>query len=230
MGKDKEENTPSLGKNGFPKKYWKENYSEPETMDGIGNAKEHALYIKSLFRVQGIAVNNLIDLGCGLGHLGKDVSNALRAKTYVGIDPSNYAFKYFQENIFSQFKTKDAQIYKSDIVSFLESDYFQASGPWDLGLCSSVLQYMEEDEIHEMMNLLFTKCRYLYLSVPTDKELERQVSELGFLDKYAIRRPRKVYFDLIRPYFNFVSYRILESKFFFDKKDTKFHDFLFRFE
>ena len=58
---------------GFPDQYWHENYSDPSDMDGIGNAKEHALYLKYLMGIEYIDVSSIIDFGFGLGPLFKEM-------------------------------------------------------------------------------------------------------------------------------------------------------------
>lgn len=219
-----------VAEKGFSKEYWDENYSELDTMDGVVNAREHALYLKALFRVQTINIKRILDLGCGLGHLGVAMANTFKVQSYLGVEPSAHAFKEFRDHQLENFKTNDCEIIKTDIISFLESEQFQDEKPYDLGICSSVLQYLDDDSIHDAMQSVFKKCRYLYISAPTDIELDRQIDDLEFFDRYAIRRSKEQYMKLIRPYFNFVSWRLLESKYFFDEKDTKFHDFLFRFE
>ena len=39
------------GEDGFTKDYWASNYSDPESMDCIGNVKEHFAYLYSLFNL-----------------------------------------------------------------------------------------------------------------------------------------------------------------------------------
>ena len=45
------------GSRGFSKEYWDKNYSEPEDMDGVFNAKNHALYLKNFFDLENVEVN-----------------------------------------------------------------------------------------------------------------------------------------------------------------------------
>jgi hypothetical protein len=73
------------------------------------------------------------------------------------------------------------------------------------------------------------KVKYLYLTVPTDKELNAQIEDLEFHDTYAIRRSRSAYQRLLKKHFTFISSRILESKVHFDESTTSFTDLLYRF-
>lgn len=44
---------------GFDQDYWKLNYSQPTTMDCIGNAKEHANYLKYFFELEQVDISIL---------------------------------------------------------------------------------------------------------------------------------------------------------------------------
>ena len=50
MGTKREE--ASSGEEGFSKDYWASNYQDPESMDCIGNVKEHFSYLCSLFNLE----------------------------------------------------------------------------------------------------------------------------------------------------------------------------------
>ena len=77
--------------------------------------------------------------------------------------------------------------------------------------------------------MMAKKVKYLYLTVPTDKELEQQVSTLNFKDEYALKRTQEFYYNLLSKNFTFISSRILESKTYFDNDTTSITDLLFRF-
>jgi len=100
---------------------------------------------------------------------------------------------------------------------------------FDLGICTSVFQYLSDKDLKEILPILSKRIKYLYLTVPTNIELGRQVSELDFKDEYAIHRTKEQYQKLLRPHFTFVSARVLESKQFFDEESTHFTDLLFRY-
>eukprot|EP01083_Nonionella_stella_P280059 952527_1 len=81
------------GTNGFPKDYWEANYDEPDTMDAICNANEHADYIRALFALEQIEVASLADLGFGMGHLTCAFIRSLKPSRVIGIEPSEHVFE-----------------------------------------------------------------------------------------------------------------------------------------
>ena len=99
---------------------------------------------------------------------------------------------------------------------------------FDLGLCTSVFQYLSEDELKMVVPIMATRLKYLYLTVPTDIELDRQIEELEFHDTYALRRSRKFYRDILSPHFTNISSKLWESKKYFDEETTLFTDLLYR--
>jgi len=45
----------------FDKKYWDQNYSDPMSMDGIGNAKDHVNYLKAFLKIEHVDISSIID-------------------------------------------------------------------------------------------------------------------------------------------------------------------------
>lgn len=215
------------GQSGFSDSYWKTNYESPEEMDGIGNASIHVDYIKSLFGLEYIDINSVVDLGFGLGYLFEKVLAEFIPYKAYGIEPSEYAYKKVLERNISPAESTKFKLEKTDIVSWCTANKQMKN--FDLGLCTSVFQYLTDEEIKICMPILAQRCKYLYFSVPTDIELQRQVEELEFNDQYAIRRSAAEYKKLISPHFTFVSSRVLESKVHFNEQNSFFTDLLFRF-
>lgn len=211
----------------FDKTYWDKNYSDPMSMDGIGNAKDHVRYLQSFLAVEHVDVSSIVDLGFGYGHLFREMLRAFRPHTAVGIEPSSFAFKKAKPDKLRPVPTTDLKLYEEDLITWCRTNRKEKS--FDLGICTSVFQYLSDKELKEILPILAKRIRYLYLTVPTDVELRRQVSELDFKDEYAIHRSREKYQRLLRPHFTFVSARLLESKFFFDEESTHFTDLLYRF-
>ena len=58
----------------FEENYWQELYKKPEEMDGVGNAQDHADYLKAFFELEGVKINSMIDFGFGPGVLLKKIS------------------------------------------------------------------------------------------------------------------------------------------------------------
>lgn len=224
--KKKEEE--KLGANGFSKEYWDVNYSEPEEMDNIVNAKEHAEYMKAIFGLEYIDISSVIDLGFGLGILFKEVLKTFKPYRAYGIEPSEHAFLQASKKKLSPTESTKLTLENIDLVTWAKKE-MKKDKTYDLGICTSVFQYLSDEEIEFILPIMAKRIRYLYFSVPTNLELKRQVEDLEFKDEYAIHRTREKYLKMIRPHFTFISSRLLESKVHFDDESTSFTDLLFRF-
>jgi hypothetical protein len=211
----------------FDKSYWDKNYSDPMSMDGIGNAKDHVRYLQSFLAVEHVDVSTIVDLGFGYGHLFREMLRAFKPHTAVGIEPSNFAFKKAKLDKLRPVESTDLKLYEEDLLTWCRTP--RKMNKFDLGICTSVFQYLSDKDLKEIIPILSERIRYLYLTVPTDMELGRQVSELDFKDEYAIHRSREKYQRLLKPHFTFVSARVLESKRFFNEETTHFTDLLYRF-
>ncbi len=211
----------------FDKTYWDKNYSDPMSMDGIGNAKDHTRYLQSFFAVEHVDVSTIVDLGFGYGHLFREMLRTFKPHTAVGIEPSPYAFKKAKPDKLRPVPSTDLRLFEEDLLTWCRTG--RRGNKFDLGICTSVFQYIADRELKEILPVLARRIKYLYLTVPTDIELGRQISELEFKDEYAIKRSREKYQRLLRPHFTFVSARVLESKHFFLEETTPFTDLLYRF-
>lgn len=216
------------GLEGFSEKYWEENYAEAETMDGIGNVNLHVGYLKNFFGLEYIDISTVIDFGFGLGHLFEAVLKEFIPYRAQGIEPSRYAFERVQKRGISPVESTKLTLKPIDLMSWAQAQ--KTKSRWfDLGICTSVFQYLSKEEIEFVLPIMAKKVKYLYFSVPTDKELNRQVEELEFCDRYAYKRSRATYQRLIKKHFTFVSARVLESKFHFNEDNTALTDLLYRF-
>ncbi len=221
---------PEQGKDGFSARYWEENYSDLDEMDGIANARAHAQYLKGLFDLEYIDISSIVDLGAGLGYISKELVDIFKPYRFDAIEPSFPAYQKLVDNwkTIVPIKSTQATVSPINIAQWCEKvkkDKFT----YDLGVCNSVLQYLGKSELEKNIPILAKHCRFLYLAVPTSLELKRQREEIHFTDRYAYRRSKKFYTQLLRPHFTFVSARLLESKHFFDAKTTFFSDLLYRF-
>ena len=215
------------GAQGFAQEYWDVNYSSPDEMDGIGNAQTHIAYLKNLFAIEYIDINSIIDFGFGLGHLFEGLIKEYIPYKAYGIEPSKYAFDEVRKRDISPAESTKFKLEQTDIVSWCQANKKMKN--FDLGVCTSVFQYLSDEEIKICLPIMAERCKYLYFSVPTDIELKRQVEELEFEDEYSIKRSAKKYQSLLSPHFTFVSSRVLESKVHFNEENTFFTDLLFRF-
>ncbi len=215
-----------LGSTGFEEEYWNENYSKLSEMDGIFNAKAHAKYLKASFDLEYVDVHSLIDFGAGYGHLLKAFVEVFKPDKAIAIEPSSPAFNKLKKR---KIKVGSMQLslYQNSMLDWLENN--QSLKPFDLGICTSVLQYCESGELKKVVPLLSKCVRYLYLTLPIDLELKKQSDEYNFKDRFALSRSQKFYHEIFSPYFTFVGNRILESRNFYDYKNTNFTELLFRF-
>ena len=212
---------------GFGKEYWDKNYAEPEEMDNIMNAKEHAAYMKAILALENVDVSSVIDLGFGLGVLFKEVLKTFKPYRAHGLEPSEHPYSIVAKKKMAVESTK-LTLENTDLVSWAKKEY-KKDRTFDLGLCTSVFQYLSDEEIEFVLPIMAQRIRFLYFSVPTNLELKKQVEDLDFKDEYAIHRTREKYLKMIRPHFTFVSSRLLESRVHFDEATTPFTDYLFRF-
>ena len=211
----------------FDKTYWDKNYSEPMSMDGIGNAREHAKYLESFLKIEHVDISTVIDLGFGYGHLFREMLKTFKPYLAVGIEPSEYVFKKAKPDKLRPVASTELHLYQEDLTTWCKTN--RKNNKFDLGICTSVFQYISDKDLKFVLPILSKRIKYLYLTVPTDVELGRQVSELEFKDEYALHRSRERYKKLISPYFTFVSSRVLESKHYFNEETTSFTDLLYRF-
>lgn len=212
----------------FDKTYWDKNYSDPMSMDGIGNAKEHARYLQAFFNVEHVQITTVVDLGFGYGHLFREMLKTFKPYKARGIEPSAYAFKKVKLDKLRPVESTDLVLYEEDLLTWCQTER-KKENTFDLGICTSVFQYLSDKDLKIIIPILAKRIRYLYLTVPTDVELKRQIEELDFKDEYAIHRSRDKYKKLLGPHFTFVSSRVLESKSFFTEETTHFTDLLYRF-
>lgn len=206
--------------------YWNENYAEPDLMDGVYNAKEHLIYIKSIFDLEEVTIKSIVDLGFGLGHIFEQIPHYLKPYKLVGVEPSLSAFN--QVSIKSEvLQGIKFRLYNETIQDWIgRKDRFNQQ--FDLGICNSVLQYLCDDELSETLDGLAQKVKYLYLSIPTNIEYKRQREEFGFVDQYAYKRSKSFYMKLLKKNYTIVSSRLLESKVYFDDRSSNFSEYLFR--
>ncbi|HAZ14792.1 MAG: hypothetical protein A2X86_22285 [Bdellovibrionales bacterium GWA2_49_15] len=212
----------------FDQEYWRKNYSDPLPMDCIGNAREHASYLKYFFAVDSIDINSVIDFGVGLGFLFREVIKKFMPEQAVAIDPSAYALAKAKRRLAPPVASMKMEVHNIDLSTWALSMAKRAP-TFDLGLCTSVFQYLTEKELRFLIPVMARKVRYLYLTIPTDIEIKRMKKEVDFFDPYSLARSREFYLKLLRPHFTVVGRRILESKVHFSERDTFCSELLYRF-
>jgi hypothetical protein len=217
-----------VGAVGFSREYWDVNYAEPEEMDNIINAREHAAYMKAIFSLEAVDISSVIDLGFGLGILFEEVLKTFIPYRACGLEPSKHAFDLVSKRDIRPAESTKLLMLNTDLSTWAQTE-LKKDKIFDLGICTSVLQYLSDEEILLVLPVLAARVRYLYLSVPTDLELKHQIEEVKFKDEYAIHRSREKYLKFFRPHFTFISSRLLESKIHHETDNSSFTDLLFRF-
>jgi len=212
---------------GFEKEYWDKNYSDADSMDGIGNAKDHVKYLKSFLELELVDVSSIVDLGFGYGYLFQQMMKAFIPYKACGIEPSVFAYKKATKRKLKPVESTELKLYNESIEDWCQRDDNKYTR-FDLGICTSVFQYLDEQDLEEIIPILSRRVKYLYLTVPTDIELNRQIEELEFFDEYAIRRSRQYYRDVMSKHFTNISSKIWESKYYFNEEDSLFTDLLYR--
>ncbi len=217
------------GAEGFDSKYWEVYYGDLSIMDGIYNAQQHARYLQSLFELEGVHVGEIADLGFGLGHLLDAMIEVFMPYLVHGIEPSPHAFQLVNRDALQKVPSMEVLLQQTDLLSWcLDSSWDEKV--FDLGLCTSVFQYLSDEEIHTCIPILAQRFRFLYFTVPLDVELVYQTEQMDFDDVYARHRSREEYHQLFTPGFTVVASRVLESKVHFDEENSCFNELLYRYE
>jgi ubiquinone/menaquinone biosynthesis C-methylase UbiE len=194
--------------NQFEETYWKEIYL-PYKIDGEFNAPKHIEYIHSFFKLHSYAIKTIIDIGFGNGKLLKEVIHQIKPKKLVALDISSLKTNELLKKKWLR-KTNFA-IYNTDFLLFDTKNLEKK--PFDLSICNSVFQYIRTvKDLEECFIKLSKISKYVYLSIPTDKDYTLMKSKFDFTDRFAYQRTKEVYIHLIQKYFRIIGYNILESK------------------
>lgn len=137
---------------GFYQRY----YMDPRTrVASRADAARLGRFICAYTEYLGFAVQQVLDAGCGLGHLKAPVREYFPRARYVGLESSDYLCR------------------KCGWVRGSIADYRPAA-PFDLVLCHDVLQYLPEGEAARALSNLARLCRgALYFSVLTAEDWRR---------------------------------------------------------
>jgi len=196
-------------------------------MDGIGNAGDHVKYLKSFLELELIDVSSIIDLGFGYGYMFQKMMKAFIPYKACGIEPSKIAFDKARARKLKPVESTKLTLYNESIQDWCKRAESN-SVRFDLALCNSVFQYIDEKDLKKIVPIIASRVKYLYLSVPTDRELDRQIEDLDFNDTYALRRSREFYREIIGKHFTNISSKLWESKSYFNEESTFFTDLLYR--
>jgi len=199
------------GKNGkkFETEYWKEIYGSGLDVDGSYNAKQHAAYLHSLFQLMEISVYKIADFGFGKGILLREFVKTFAPVKVYAVDASEEAYLDLQKKDWVK-KSEKYEVYHSSLEEFtlkkLEKE------PVDLAICNSVLQYLPEQVLPDVVEKIAKYSNYLYFTVPTKVDYDEMRKEMKFTDPYAFERSQKYYRKLLTRDFEVVGYNLLQSK------------------
>ena len=115
-----------------------------------------------------VEVHSVFDVGCGLGYWRRALRRARRNVRYKGLEISDYLCSMFPWE-------------KGSIADYHSSERY------DLVVCQSVLQYLDDRECSRAIQNLASLCaKALYLEVPTSRDLvEACVPEHTDMNIYA---------------------------------------------
>jgi hypothetical protein len=144
-----------------------------------------------------------------------------------GVEPSKYAFDKARARKLKPVESTKLELLNESIQEWCERPDSKNLS-FDLALCNSVFQYIEKKDLEKIVPVIAKRVKYLYLTVPTDIELDRQIDELEFNDTYALRRSRDFYRKILGKHFTNISSKLWESKSHFNDETTLFTDLLYR--
>lgn len=91
----------------------------------------------------------------------------------------------------------------------------QEKNVYDLSICMSVGQYLDDKTFNIFIKYLCSKSKYVYFDTPTRLEyqiMRKNNKKTKLDDNYCIKRNQKWYINTISKYFRRVSHQILQSK------------------
>ena len=138
----------------FDAAYYDRFYRDPETRAASdAEQRTQAVFIASYLRYLDVNIDSILDLGCGLGTLHRQLQQSLQAAKVTGVDVSEYLCETYGWE-------------QGSVVNFKCS-------PHDLVICSDVLGYLSDGDCNKAINNLAKRCASaLYLSVLTEEDLE----------------------------------------------------------
>ncbi|MEC9281138.1 MAG: class I SAM-dependent methyltransferase [Bdellovibrionota bacterium] len=203
------------------KDYFDKIYAKSELIDGDYNAKSHARYLFQILSLVEANVSSVADFGFGKGKLLYETLKLFRPSRVMALDSSEYAFNELQ-------KQKWVKDWNIDLQHKELSQIVPPKKAFDLGICNSVLQYVQDEDLEQIFERLSYSCRFIYLHVPSREDYQKLKLQSDFKDPWAKKRPDRIYQDLVARYFTRVSWGLLESKTLVDAELSPFFDSLYR--
>ena len=213
---------------GFGAEYWNTLFSDPDRMECVGNADRHAAYLQAALAVELVPVRTVVGVGVGLGALFAEVLKTFRPRKALALEPSHWAWSRLDTERLQTTVSMNLRVLKQDLLSWCRQE-MRGWERFDLGLCTSVFQYLSEAEIQSVLPVMSQRIAHLYFTVPTDEELGLQRQDCGLTDRWAHSRSASWYRERISPHFAVVSGRLLQSRVHYDAASSPFTDLLYRY-
>jgi 2-polyprenyl-3-methyl-5-hydroxy-6-metoxy-1,4-benzoquinol methylase len=139
----------------FGPDYYRRYYFDPRTAVATrAEMRSRARLIAAATEYAGLPVRHMLDAGCGIGLLGRELRRALPRAQYTGLEASDYLCRRYgwQQG---------------------ELESYRARTPFDLVICYDVLQYLDRSRaVRALANLARLTRGMLYFSALTRGDLE----------------------------------------------------------
>ena len=140
----------------FDREYYQRYYYDPRTaVASRAEMRARARLIAAGAAYVGLPVRRILDAGCGVGLLGRELRRALPRAEYTGLEVSGY--------LCSRYGWRRGRI-----------EAYRARSPYDLVVCYDVLQYLTTPHaVRALANLARLTRGLLYFSALTRGDFER---------------------------------------------------------
>lgn len=145
------------GRSRFDESYYRRFYLDPSTrVHDPKSQRRLAAFIFSYLDYLRIPVRRVLDVGCGLGHWRRELAARRPGASYTGVESSDFLCRTLGWE-------------KATAAGY------RGRGRFDLVLCQSVLQYLDDDEANRSLANLARLCRgALYLEAVTRGDWEER--------------------------------------------------------
>jgi 2-polyprenyl-3-methyl-5-hydroxy-6-metoxy-1,4-benzoquinol methylase len=140
----------------FDREYYRRYYHDPRTAVATrAEMRARARLIAAAAAYAGLPVRRILDAGCGVGLLGRELKGALPRAEYTGLEVSEY--------LCNRYGWRRARL-----------EEYRARAPYDLVICYDVLQYLDTPSAQRaLVNLARLSRGLLYFSALTRGDFAR---------------------------------------------------------
>jgi SAM-dependent methyltransferase len=132
----------------YDRSYFDRWYRSPRAVvRGASIARKARFAVAAAEHLLGREVRNILDVGCGEGQWRGPLLRARNGAHYIGVDPSEYAIRRFgaKRNLRPG--------------GLADLDALRIGGPFDLIICSDVLQYVPDRELRRGLRSIARRLR-----------------------------------------------------------------------